>query len=80
MHRSSRLKEGAATAIAAAAIAALPDSAVAQSQSARNANAWQYGVELYVYLPSIGGALNFPFGTGGSGLMRQVAAGVGHCR
>jgi len=31
MYRSSRLKEGTATAIAAAAIAALPDSAVAQS-------------------------------------------------
>jgi hypothetical protein len=67
MYTSSHLKKGVAAAIAAAAIAALPGAALAQSQSAWNANKWQYGVELYVYLPSIGGALNFPAGSGGAG-------------
>ena len=66
MYTSSHLRKGVATAIAAAAIVALPDAALAQSQTSWNANKWQYGVELYVYLPSIGGALNVPLTGGGA--------------
>ena len=60
MQKTSHIKLRIAAAVAVATIAALPDAALAQAQSTWDAGKWKYGVELYVYLPSIGGTLNLP--------------------
>jgi hypothetical protein len=67
MKTYSHLKQGIAAAVAATAVAALPDAALAQAQSTWDTGKWSYGAELYVYLPSIGGKLNLPLSGGGPG-------------
>lgn len=58
---------GAVAVVATAAAVALPSAARAQSQATPDAGQWRYGLELYAYLPTIGGTVNFPVGTGSPG-------------
>jgi hypothetical protein len=72
MNASSTFKIAVVVAATAAA-AALPNAAVAQAQVTGDAGKWRFGLELYAYLPTLGGTVDFPAGTGSAGNIKVDA-------
>lgn len=67
MNKSQQMKLHAA-AFTLAVGALLPTAAAAQYAQADTPGKWQYAATIYGYLPTIGGAMAFPAGSGDSGL------------
>ncbi len=71
--------QAAALALAAGAFLPLPAGAQA-NQTAGNSGTWQYSAMVYGYLPTIGGSLTFPSGSGGSGLDIDAGTIIDHLK
>jgi hypothetical protein len=67
MNSSAHLRLGTAV-LAFAAGAVLPTTADAQYAQPGTPGKWQFAATIYAYLPSIGGTMSFPAGSGSSGL------------